>query len=930
MNKQRFVVIDVETTGNSPKKGDKIIQIAAVVIENGQITERFSKYINPNKSIPFFIEQLTGITNSMVENEQPFEAVAEEVFQLLDGAYFVAHNIHFDLGFVKYELNEAGFRLPDCEVLDTVELSRIVYPGFEGYKLTELSEELQLKHENPHRADSDAEVTGFIFLKIIDKLQRLPLPTLKQLRRLSQHFISDLTLLLDTFIFEREKAEAPGYVKFASFSIREPEAETGGSHNDQFPSDVDMWNNESGKSLSDLLPRYEKREGQTIMMNEVRTAFANREHALIEAAPGIGKTIGYLVPAALFAKKSKKPVVISTYSTLLQQQILNKELPVVQRMFPFSVTAAILKGQSHYLCLHKFEHILHEEDDNYDAVLTKSQLLVWLTETDTGDVAELNLPSGGRTLWERMAHDEESVKINRKERISGFYERAQHKAMQSDLIVTNHALLLTDEVSRKKRLPESGALIIDEAHHFERAASEHLGIRVTYIGLHAKLSQLGTLNQRGLLKRMRRLFQTHHLPVDSFFEMDEWLQYIQAESDAFFSSVHSFVKRRKPKDDMNRLVFNLNKKSQDNSWPTLSDGAERLCSMLMHVHQQFEGQMELMDKKLTNMKSGAAFLADEYRKSMQSLKEYCHTLTRLFFESDENEAVWIEIDAKGAKNAVAIYAQPLDPGELLADQFFARKNSVVLTSATLTVEGSFQYIIERLGLGDFYPRTVKIESPFSYDDRMKVIIPKEMRSVQDAGQTEVAQDTAHYIQMMGKEAQPKILVLFTSHEMLKKVHHELKHSPAFSGVQLLAQGITGGSPGKLMKTFKASKQAILLGTNHFWEGVDFPGDELSTVIIARLPFRSPDNPLHAAKCEQARKNGKNPFQTVSLPEAVLTFRQGVGRLLRTAGDKGTIVILDRRIKTAGYGRLFLEALPTSSVFELTDRELEAYVSGETE
>lgn len=167
MNKQRFVVIDVETTGNSPKKGDKIIQIAAVVIENGQITERFSKYINPNKSIPVFIEQLTGITNQMVENQPPFKAVAEEVFHLLDGAYFVAHNIHFDLGFVKHELHKAGFQLPDCEVLDTVELSRIAFPGFEGYKLTELSEELQLRHDQPHRADSDAEVTGLIFWKFL-------------------------------------------------------------------------------------------------------------------------------------------------------------------------------------------------------------------------------------------------------------------------------------------------------------------------------------------------------------------------------------------------------------------------------------------------------------------------------------------------------------------------------------------------------------------------------------------------------------------------------------------------------------------------------------------------------------------------------------------------------------------------------------------
>ncbi|MCY9423635.1 exonuclease domain-containing protein, partial [Bacillus paralicheniformis] len=159
MNNQRYVVIDVETTGNSPKKGDRIIQIAAVVIENGQMTERFSKYVNPNQPIPAFIEQLTGISNEMVENEEPFSAIAEDIFELLQDSCFIAHNIHFDLAFVKYELQQAGFGELECSVLDTVELSRIVFPGFDGYKLTELSEELQIRHENPHRADSDAEVT---------------------------------------------------------------------------------------------------------------------------------------------------------------------------------------------------------------------------------------------------------------------------------------------------------------------------------------------------------------------------------------------------------------------------------------------------------------------------------------------------------------------------------------------------------------------------------------------------------------------------------------------------------------------------------------------------------------------------------------------------------------------------------------------------
>ncbi|MCY8006622.1 ATP-dependent DNA helicase DinG [Bacillus haynesii] len=927
MNNQRYVVIDVETTGNSPKKGDKIIQIAAVVIENGQMTERFSKYVNPNQPIPAFIEQLTGISNEMVENEEPFSAIAEDIFKLLHDSCFIAHNIHFDLAFVKHELQLAGFGELECSVLDTVELSRIVFPGFDGYKLTELSEELQIRHENPHRADSDAEVTALIFLHMMDRLKRLPLPVLKSIRRLSWHLISDAQELFDGLIAEKgadAELEA-GFMKVGSFVIRTPEGEDEEVGHKSRVSQTEplIWEKDGG--LSSLDDRFDKREGQTKMMREVWTAFQNHEHALIEAATGIGKTLGYLVPAAIHAKQTGKPVVISTYTTLLQQQMINRDIPLLEKIFPFPVKAAVLKGRSHYLSIRKFKHILQEDDDNYDSVLAKAQILVWLTDTETGDLSEINLPSGGKLLWDRLAYDSHSYAENSSIRKLCFYERAKARAQKADMIITNHALLLTDEANQRIQTGDADTFVIDEAHHFERAAGEQYGARADYVFLHKRLMRLGTLKQRGILKKAERLYRSAGISSESFFQMDEWLAQLLEESDLFFTAVHSFVKRRKPRNDLNRLLYKIGETGESRAWNRLEEGARRLCSMLYDMHRLFTDQKKSLAEKQASFTSRQAFLLDEYDSCINDLEEYRKTLGRLMFDPVEDEVVWIEIDAKGAKNAAAIYAQPLDTGEILADRFFTEKKSVVLTSGTLVVENSFGYMIKKLGLSDFYPRTLQIESPFSYDKHMNIMIPTDVSPIQnDPG--DYIQDVTRYVKALAKQKNAKVLVLFTSHDMLRDVYHTIKNEEDFP-CQLLAQGISGGSPVKVMKLFKSYPHAVLLGTNHFWEGVDFPGDELTTLIIARLPFRPPDHPVESAKCDRAKRRGESPFQAVSLPEAVLAFRQGIGRLLRSEKDSGTVVILDRRIRTSSYGTVFMKALPPAKVMEPTFLELEAYIAG---
>jgi ATP-dependent DNA helicase DinG len=921
MNNKRFVVLDVETTGNSPKKGDKIIQIGAMVIDQWKISKRLSYFVNPGKTIPPFIEKLTGITDETVKHEQSFNEIADEIFSLLNDSFFVAHNIHFDAAFIKSELENSGCGELDCLLIDTVELARILFPSFEGYKLTELSEAMHIRHESPHRADSDAEVTALLFLEMVKKLKTLPIPTLTHLKRLSLHLISDLEPLLDDIIKGKDPAnENQNYMKVESIAVKKPDAEENPGRK---PAEGDIRVLEDICFGSAVPSQFEKREEQQEIMREVYASFENHEHSLIEAAAGIGKTLGYLIPAVLFSRKKGVPITISTYTTLLQQQLVANEIPKVNKLLETPVRTAVMKGRSHYLNIYKLRYMMEERDSNYDTILTIAQLLVWLLETSTGDIDEINLPSGGKRIWDRLNCEGFPVPAKG---YDCFYERAKKNAISADLIITNHSFLFADEKKSTGSIPDSGYMIVDEAHHFEKAALRYTGARISYLDFHFRRMQMGSLKSRGLLKKLQKRSTRLKIPAELLLQIDESLEIIQTECDVFFSMLHSFVKKRKPFDDINRLTYRLEKRSNDKAGRAIIEGAKRLCSMLAELSRRFEALITEIgtEKDLLNRKD--SFIYGESKVCADYFSWMQQTIFEMFFTEKADRSIWIEIDAKGAKNAVSLYEQPLDIADTIADHFFSKKKSVILTSAALTVDQSFSFMIQKLGLTDFYPRTRQIESPYFYKNRMRIIIPGQMPFIHETTEEHYAIMTARYVSKLTKQNKAKILVLFTSHEMVRNVYTELKQDTAFGG-ELFAQGITSGSPAKVKKAFAASEKAVLLGTGQYWEGVDFPGNELTTVVIARLPFSSPGLPLIKARFDYIKNKGGNPFEEVSLPEAVVLFKQGIGRLIRSSNDFGTIVILDRRLVASSYSRTFMNALPHTELERMTDEELEQFTAG---
>lgn len=913
MKDQRYVVIDLETTGNSPKKGDKIIQIAAVVIENNQIVDRYMSFVNPLQSIPLFIEQLTGITNEMVEHAPTFDEIVEDIYKLLKDSFFIAHNVYFDLSFLQEEFIRCGYQFSG-PVIDTVELSRMAYPTEKSYKLSDLSEEFRMDHKNPHRADSDAEVTALLFLHILKKLTELPIITLQQLTKLSRSFISDMEEILEQILSEKliklEQQINPDIEIVRTLALRKKLKENKEAISTTISKEelFELFSSNNDE-LKKIFPLFHERVGQKKMMEEIIDAFKTNQHVLIEAATGIGKTIAYLVTSIFHSMQQSRPIVISTYTNNLQTQIMDQEIPFLKKLLPFSFSATVLKGQSNYLCLQKFEQSLKELDDNYDFVLTKAQILIWLTETVNGDLDELNLPSGGKKIWENLHVDQSSFLSNPFQEYC-FYQQAKEKALFANIIITNHAMLLSDLARDQKVLPMYQEVIIDEAHHFHHVATEQLGIRFHYLDLHYKINQLGNTHSIGLLKKFVKIHNQHDISA-SFYNIDELLLQLQEESHQFFAGLHSYVSKKKKNSPLNRASYRyLPNKENNRTWDALLELVKRIQFIIKDITHIMEKESHGIDE--TYMKSRPIkekLVFEDFRQSISQLNTYKNHFDLLFNIQDDLVVRWIEIDTKGAKNAVSIYAQPIEVNDYLADEFFSNIQSAILTSATLTVGNSFAYMLQTIGLSDFYPKQLQIESPFNYENQVKMFIPSDMPNVNDVTLEEYSEAIAVHISTVSQITEGKLLVLFTSYEMLRKTYSLLKEDVTLEDFIIMGQGTGSGSRSKLTKNFRQFDKAILLGTSSFWEGVDFPGNQLKALMIVRLPFASPDEPTVAATCHHLESKGMNSFYQYSLPEAILRFKQGFGRLIRNERDKGVLFILDNRILTTRYGRDFIASIP---------------------
>ncbi|WP_042223612.1 ATP-dependent DNA helicase DinG [Oceanobacillus manasiensis] len=925
---ERFVVIDLETTGHSAVKRDRIIEVGIVVIEQDEIVDSYGTFLNPGKSIPEFISSLTGIKDEDVQDAPTFDQRAEEIAALFENSYLIAHNVPFDMGFLNAEFAAVGMEILTNPVLDTVELARILYPKAPSYKLGQLAEYLGIQHEDPHRALSDAYVTAKLFLKLREKLGSLPYETISHLIRLEKMFKSDLYELLaareSVLAFSTdENPEIETFQGMAYKKIREvkqlPPSELG-SYGDFLDAIY-----EDGGSLSQQMSRYEKRAGQREMSEVIYNAFESKSHALIEAETGTGKSLAYILPAIFEAVKTDQRLVISTFTTQLQTQLLDEEMPLVRNLLPFHFKVALLKGKSHYISLEKFERELSStEKDNYDITLTKAMILVWLTETTTGDIDEVQLPSSGYLFFKRISTDTEaSVDPQSPWFLRSYYQKARKAAQQADVVITNHALLATDMFRDYQLLPSYEKVIIDEAHHFEETTSKHYGLKLDYMNMQYTLNQIGETNDPKFIGHLITRYREY---IEEEF-IDKWDDLIidaKYETDDLFRGIFQYVaeqnKHQKSLSDIGRTQYRFENSKEDTAkWDTILEMTNRLMFFLRDLIFILARLDQILEKEYQDKHD-----KNEVQQYIEQLQIYMDHLESLFITKDSPMHVkWIEVETYGAKNAVYIYSEPTDISSYLSNDFFAKKESVILTSATLTMKNSFAFIKKRLGLEDEDARveTKKIPSPFSYKDQVQLMIPTDFPDIKHGNQDEFIYATCEAIYSLAEITSGRMLVLFTSYDMLKKSYYLLKEILDTSTYALIAQGISSGSRSRLKKNFQTFDQSILLGTNSFWEGVDIPGDDLSSLVIVRLPFQPPDHPIFEAKSANLKEDGKNAFMELSLPNAVIRFKQGFGRLIRSNTDRGIVFVCDSRIINARYGKYFLDSIPEIPLTKDTTQRL---------
>lgn len=911
----KYVVVDLETTGNTPKKGDKIIQFAAVVIENGKITEEYSSFVNPEQPIPLFIEELTGLSDEMVEDGPLFSEIAPKVLTLLEGAFFVAHNVLFDLSFLQEELVEAGYNGFYGPVLDTVEMSRILFPTADSFKLSDLAYREGLSHERPHQADSDAYVTAELLLILLKKLDNLPLKTIEQLYKLSGGLKSDLDILLDEYILIKESRieylpESLEIHKGIALKKEKVKEDHSGYVDFEYP----FGTGEKEEIFRKAFPSYEVRHGQFRMMDSVYGALNHNSHALIEAGTGVGKSLAYLIPSAIYGKENGKIVVISTYTTQLQEQLLTKDIPLMQKMLSFPVKAVLLKGRSHYISLARFVQTLREdEEDNYDTILSKMQILVWLTETETGDIDELNLSSGGMIYWGKIKNDE-AVFLPDKSWISrDYYLRARREAQSADIIITNHSLLLSDLVAQKAILPEYSHVVIDEGHHFVKASGKHFGHKADYLSVRLMLSQIGLFEQKQLFYKLETLVEEKAGTSEDIihsFEINQLIADLQYEMDEFFKAITIYAKKyTEAKKGINRLTVRFKSGEGSKEEKSVTAGAERFGFLLKDLVQAITGRVRTIEQIKEALTIEEKSLMEEVSAILSDMIELEDHIKCIFQRPTSDFVSWIEMDTRSAQNATTVFAQPISVSNFLKEQFFNKKECAVITSATLSVKGSFTYILNELGIGQQDCILEQIPSPFKYNEQVKLVIPNDLPEVNAVSLEEYVVTISEHIISIAEATKGRMLILFTSHEMLRRTYELIKESGFLEDYALIAQGISSGSRSRLTRNFQRFDKAILLGTSSFWEGVDIPGEDLSCLVIVRLPFSPPNEPMAQAKSEQIKREGGNPFSAYSLPEAVIRFKQGVGRLVRTREDRGFILVFDRRIVTTKYGKAFLDSIP---------------------
>ncbi len=900
-----LLAFDLETTGLS-STNDEIIEIGIARFRAGQIVEQYQTFVNPGRAIPPDITHLTGIDTDDVAEAPAIDALLPELRNFFGAAPVIAHNIGFDLAFMQ----KHGL-LANNPAIDTLELASILLPSAPRYSLSSLTAQLNIQHEQQHRAYDDAAATGHLYWQLWQKLCDLPASLLVEIIQASQSQNWALRPVWQAALKESLQADrqpplsqqSVGKALASQASFAEPLDMTQARHSKIAPAAIDEIFDDGGP-LAAALGAYEKRGQQIAMAQEVTQALNDGEQLLIEAGTGTGKSIAYLLPAALWALQNGQRVTVSTHTINLQEQLLQNDIPLVQAVVGRELRAALMKGRGNYLCPRRLETLRRRPLESLEDLRALAKILVWRQSSQSGDRGEINLRADEWALWSRLsAQDEDCSAFRCANEMRGAcpYYRARQQAEAAHILITNHALLIADAKIQNRTLPEYRNLIVDEAHQLEEAITHGLSRRIDQQIILARLRQLGNAGS-GTLGAFLASGRTHFPPklseklaafIDIIGEtIAEMRRYIRF----YFRTLHDFAQGKNSGNrQARRLTSNQRKSSAfqvaQAAWKqlapfflALTDALQRLCDALPRYK---EYQMPDFADYSSEIKAHWTYFAN------------LHEELENFTQAPESNAVYALTVGDSAER-LRLQVSPLHIGQMMEEYLNNRLESIVLTSATLRAQGNFEHINERL-YSETY-RAVALGSPFNFRQACLVYIPNDMP---EPGQRSAYQQMlTRGIIELATALKGRVMVLFTSYAQLRETSRAVTPILRLGDIAVYDQSF-GGSRAALLENFIKTEQAVLMGTRSFWQGIDIPGDSLRAVVITRLPFAVPSEPVFEARAETY----SNSFQQYALPDAILRFRQGFGRLIRRHSDRGLVAIFDSRILSKYYGGAFIESLP---------------------
>ena len=884
-----FVVVDLETTGLDPEN-DRIIEVGAVKYVDGEEAGQYSSLINPKIEIPDFITRLTGISDNDVKEAPLIEQIIPELEKFLGENPVVGHQVNFDASFIEYYIRKQHndfdgwasridrFKYFGRIRVDTLFLSRILLPFMPKLKLSYLSDTFGYTHDNAHRALDDAQATAKLFIDLVDRALALDNVIISQIIDL----LFANSVRAKSFFVPLLKFKNENQVSVPALSMVDEvkniqyhfniigEQEYKGTYSEDIDDytliddeNISDYFLEAGK-LSRVIENYEVREEQQRMAERIGESVNNSRIIVAEAGTGTGKSMAYLTPMVEWSVANRmagERTVVSTNTKNLQEQLFFKDIPTLFSARGGQFKTVLLKGRSNYLCLDKWHTIMTDmnqrlSQDERSRILP---LVLWVKQTRTGDIAENNAfqLENNRGLWQKLIAEPSYCPGKACKYYDDCYlMKARDHARKADVVIVNHALLFSDIASDNSILGEFHNLVIDEAHNVEKTAAEYLGIRVsfwTFRNIYHRLYEDDPRKTGALLQLEFRLSKgnVNSKLRDELLQVSDRLknnsQRLKQIITLFYGNFSRYI--REQAKNRNNGISDAQKIRYFKNFRYFRDEEEQILTIRKTL-TSLSKQLSEINEVLYDAGKDKFEFQDQIHRELLALEQDVHELINAFIfclSADENHYVyWFEIPFNERNIDIPMYAVPLNISEILKTRLFDKMRSTVLTSATLSVDHSFEYFKQRTGLNLLEDREIVNDiygSPFDYEKQLFLSVADFLP---DPRNQEFPNAVARFLMSLHSAQKRGMMVLFTSYSLLNVVYNYLDNFCKENRVLLLAQG-KSGSRSNIVLQFKENKGSILLGTDSFWEGVDIPGEALQVLIIPKLPFDVPSEPVIAAR-----------------------------------------------------------------------------------